>query len=101
MPSYYSDFPIKEDMAVLDPFGNTSNLTFSELQQWLQMNGGYIDKSGKPVGVIQNEDGTFDWNNLPIDPAGTEMKRLVEEQTNELDWVSFVGHEWPSVQHLS
>ena len=60
MPSYYSDFPIKEDMAVLDPFGNTSNLTFSELQQWLQMNGGYIDKSGKPVGVIQNQDGTFD-----------------------------------------
>ena len=60
MPSYYSDFPIKEDMAVLAPFGNTSNLTFSELQQWLQMNGGYIDKSGKPVGVIQNQDGTFD-----------------------------------------
>ena len=57
MPSYYSDF---EDMAVLDPFGNTGSLSFSELQRWLQMNGGYIDKSGKPVGVIQNQDGTFD-----------------------------------------
>jgi len=58
MPSYYSDF---DDIPIMDPFGvNNSNLSFHELQQWLQMNGGYIDSSGKPVGVIQNEDGTFD-----------------------------------------
>ena len=57
MPSYYSDF---ENMAVLDPVENTGSLSFSELQRWLQQNGGYIDKSGKPVGVKQNPDGTFD-----------------------------------------
>ena len=53
MPSYY-------DVEPMNPFGNTGNLTFQQLQQWLMQNGGYIDSSGKPVGVIQNEDGTFD-----------------------------------------
>ena len=53
MPSYY-------DVEPIDPFGNTTSLSFHELQQWLMQNGGYIDKSGKPVGVTQNEDGTFD-----------------------------------------
>jgi len=53
MPSYY-------DVEPIDQFGNTTGLTITELRQWLMQNGGYIDSSGKPVGVIQNEDGTFD-----------------------------------------
>ena len=45
---------------ILNPFGDLGSLTSTQLYEWLQQNGGYIDSSGKPVGVMQNQDGTFD-----------------------------------------
>ena len=53
------------------------------------------------VFVPTKADGSFDWNNLPTDSAGLEMKRLVDEHTDKVDWNFFVSKEWTKVQPLA
>tara|TARA_Y100000758_G_scaffold299769_1_gene262828 strand:+ start:2668 stop:3138 length:471 start_codon:yes stop_codon:yes gene_type:complete len=52
------------------------------------------------VFIPVNANGTFDWEGLPLSPAGIEMKKLVDLQTDELDWDSMIV-EWAKVQPLA
>ncbi len=52
------------------------------------------------VFVPINADGTFDWDSLPLSPAGIEMKKLVDASSKELQWDS-LETAWTKVQPLA